>query len=958
MKFLFLSLDTLRADRLSCLGNPSSLTPNLDRVASEGALFTRAFATDIPTQPSHTALFTGRFGINTGIVSHFHPPAQLDDSIPWLPSIMRDAGMATGAVDHLFAMKDWFVRGYTDYMPPRGRSRSPGSVINSIAFPWLDQHADQDFFLFLHYWDAHIPYLPPSPFKERFTAESATRRDPLVLQQLRSRPSYPLFKRNNYDHVGDIPNLQYLADLYDAEVAYLDFELGRLFAHLADLGILDETVVVIFGDHGEVMTEHDAWFDHAGLYDSVTHVPLIIRAPGTVPPTTVRSMVGLVDVMPTVLELAALPPVPGVDGRSLTPLMEGRTEGARPFIPLSEATWQAKRGIRTTEWKYIRCYDPGVYPRSGDELYNLADDPGEQVNVAARHPEVVTQLSATLDAWLADQLGAEDDPLLGVVRHGLPAVARLDGIINGTAAVAPSEPPPPEDASPAGAGLFGAGAVTGTAALAGAAGLGALAGAAAPAGAALVPLAAGAAGAAGEPVTAQQPAVTGSPAAVVDPVASRRRARRVRTVFVAAAVLIAATLLAFTIDSVFLQNPVQAAGVVAPVQTANLDLVAPGVIDAVYATPGELVHKGQILALGDTTAAQEKLAADRAKLASDQEALDNLSDPATPATVQQLAASVSTAKAELAEDEAKVTQVQATEQQAVQAASQQVQSDQTILANDEQTENADIPQCTGSDPPEQCGTDERQVSTDQATLAADQAALSEAQATEQADVEGAQQAVDVAEAQVSQAEANEAAGVQPGSSTQVADDKATVSSDKAQVDEDELALSQAVLRAPFTGVVAAVNGSAGETDTAQGVRQNTEQTPVANPTGSSIEIFPQQPQQATKATPTFAPLITLDSVSTQIVAQVPETQIASVHQGMTASISLPAVPGSDFKAKVTGIQPQAVNDSGSAYFLVELAVPDPPSSVVPVLPYSATGKHATAVSSEGRLVGQSANVSF
>ena len=166
MNVIFCSLDTLRADHLNCLGNPRGLTPNLDRIASEGALFSQAFATDIPTQPSHTAIFTGQFGVNTGIVSHFHPAAYLEEDTLWLPSLLRRHGFTTGAVDHLFAMKDWFIRGYDDYMPPPGRSRSPGSVINEIGFPWITEHAHEDFFLFLHFWDAHIPYVPPSPFKE------------------------------------------------------------------------------------------------------------------------------------------------------------------------------------------------------------------------------------------------------------------------------------------------------------------------------------------------------------------------------------------------------------------------------------------------------------------------------------------------------------------------------------------------------------------------------------------------------------------------------------------------------------------------------------------------------------------------------------------------------------------------------------------------------------------------
>ena len=431
MNLIICSLDTLRSDHLSSLGNPRGLTPNLDRIAAEGSLFSQTYATDIPTQPSHTALFTGQFGIKTGIVSHFHPAAYLPEETLWLPSLLRRNGYVTGAVDHLFAMKDWFIRGYDDYMPPPGRSRSPGSVINSIGLPWIAEHRDRDFFLFLHFWDAHIPYVPPSPFKDRFTADTVGRVDPEIMAKLEGRPSYPLFKQNLYDFLDAMPNLDYIADLYDAEVAYLDFEIGNIFRHLDREGLLEDTMVVLFGDHGENMTEHDAWFDHAGLYDSVTHVPLVLWAPGRVPVSAPDAMVTLVDVLPTILETLGLAEAEGINGRSLYPLMRGETATHRDAVMLSEATWQASRAIRTPEWKLIRYYQPTIYGRSGVELYDMRADPEEQHDVAERHPDIVAELDGRLRHWVSAQLGGRPDPMIEVIDAGLPAVARLNDVIAG-----------------------------------------------------------------------------------------------------------------------------------------------------------------------------------------------------------------------------------------------------------------------------------------------------------------------------------------------------------------------------------------------------------------------------------------------------------------------------------------------------------------------------------------------
>ncbi|MGH9028619.1 MAG: sulfatase family protein [Acidimicrobiales bacterium] len=439
MKLIVASLDTLRADRLSCLGYRRGLTPNLDRMAGEGAVFTNAFANDIPTQPAHTAVFTGRLGINSGIVSHFFPPAALETAVPWLPSMLENSGRPTAAVDHLFVMKDWFIRGYRDYIVPPGRSRSPAEEINSLAFPWIEEHRHDEFFLFLHYWDAHIPYVPPAPYRDRFARTSAAWRDPMIEHKIRARPTYPLFKRNLYDFLDKVPNLSYIADLYDAEIAYLDAQIGRLRAKLEELGIIDDTMVVLFGDHGENMTEHDAWFDHAGLYDSVTRVPVIIWYPGKVGPARVDAMVQLVDVFPTLCELLGMD-VPGsTDGTSLRRVMSGESETQYDAVVLSECTWEAKRAIRTREWKYIRCYEPGVFERSGPELYHLPTDPNEQVNLIGSRPDIAAGLNSRLQDWIDLQLRGRTDPFQDVIRQGLPAVARLQSVIDEDAALLSKE---------------------------------------------------------------------------------------------------------------------------------------------------------------------------------------------------------------------------------------------------------------------------------------------------------------------------------------------------------------------------------------------------------------------------------------------------------------------------------------------------------------------------------------
>lgn len=936
MNLIICSLDTLRADHLSCLGNGRGLTPNLDRIAGEGSLFSQTYATDIPTQPSHTALFTGQFGIKTGIVSHFHPAAYLPEETLWLPSLLRRNGYVTGAVDHLFAMKDWFIRGYDDYMPPPGRSRSPGSVINGIGLPWITEHKDQDFFLFLHFWDAHIPYVPPSPFKERFSHGTAGRIDPDIMAKLEGRPSYPLFKQNLYDFLDSMPNLDYIADLYDAEVAYLDFEIGQIFHHLEQEGLLEDTMVVLFGDHGENMTEHDAWFDHAGLYDSVTHVPLVMWAPGKIPVAESDAMVTLVDVLPTILETLGLPEAEGISGRSLYPLMRGETTVHRDAVMLSEATWQASRGVRTPEWKYLKFLQPTIYGRDGVELYDVVNDPDEQHNVADEHPEVVKELGDRLNHWVSAQLAGRPDPMLQVIDAGLPAVARLNDVIDGLTRPRHDVPTPAEAQHvlvPLAAGAV-AGAAVG------------VAGAAAAGG-----------GDADGPSDHLDPAPSGDGGRFAPRNPHRRRLRGARGAVVGALVLGAAVLLGVAVNDLLLSAPLSAAGVVQPAQAAELNMPTSGTLTSVPVHVGEVVHAGQVLASQDTTALDAKLATDQADLATDQATLAQARSGTAAQQAQQqqvLKNQLTDAQLQQAAAQQKLAQTTATSDAAVASAQAQVRTEQALLASDQQTYADNVPFCVSASPPPTCASDQRQVQVDQGNLTAAQDSLTQASADQQASIAAAQDAVTQATASVGAAQAAVAAGGAPPSAQSVASLQNQVQQDDAAIAADKQHLAQAVLTAPFDGVVESVNGTVGEVATSSGVRQATPAASLAPASTTGIQIFPQGPQAATTQAPSSASLVTLDSMQDQMVVQVPETQISAIHVGQRARASLPAVAGSNLAVTVSQIERTPVVQSGQTYFRVDLVTTAKGANELAYRP-DASGTQTAAGSA---MVGFTVDVSF
>ncbi|WP_051302005.1 sulfatase family protein [Salibacterium aidingense] len=440
MKIIMVSIDSLRTTRMSSYGYSKPTTPYLDQIASEGTLFKNAYATDIPTEAVHTAIFSGKTGIRTGIVSHGSALTWLPRTEDWLPSIFRQAGFTTGAVDNLYQLKEWFARGFQYYINSSHPNQRwiDGETVNQLAFPWLHDHKEEDFFLFLHYWDPHTPYLPPKEYIEPFY--DMDNKDPFdphytSMKAAYNHTAYPFFKHHHFDLIGHVTDAEYVNALYDAEVRYLDEKIKELDEWLDHLGIKEETLLILFGDHGESLTEHDIYWDHCGLYDTTVHVPLIMRWPGYIPAgKKVNGLVQQTDLMPTLLETInniSCPETDCLDGYSLWPSITGRADGTRDKIFLSECAWQAARGIRTPYYKFIRTYDSGPFQRPPRELYNLEQDPAETHNIAGTSPSYADQFDQDLSSWVNHHLKGREDPMAVQLREeGLPFRKRIEKILH------------------------------------------------------------------------------------------------------------------------------------------------------------------------------------------------------------------------------------------------------------------------------------------------------------------------------------------------------------------------------------------------------------------------------------------------------------------------------------------------------------------------------------------------
>jgi arylsulfatase A-like enzyme len=214
---------------------------------------------------------------------------------------------------------------------------------------------------------------------------------------------------------------------YDGAIAYMDACIQRIFTQLETLGILDDTIVVLNSDHGETLYDHECWFDHHGLYDVTLKIPLIIRYPARIAPgLRVKGYNQQKNLVPTLLELAGVDVQTPFDGDSLMRLVEDSVPSFESSFYITECTWMRKHGWRTPQWKLIVALEPDFHFKPEVELYNLIEDPAETVNLATKHPEIVTALRTRMEAHVAAREEASGRPNPMVNQPGWHGIAGID----------------------------------------------------------------------------------------------------------------------------------------------------------------------------------------------------------------------------------------------------------------------------------------------------------------------------------------------------------------------------------------------------------------------------------------------------------------------------------------------------------------------------------------------------
>ena len=422
---ILISIDSLRADHVGSYGYARDTTPTIDRLAREGALFETAVSSTSWTLPAHAALFTGLYGRVHGA---FDDTRWLDESRETLAERFRDAGYQTvgffsGPYLHPhFGLGQGFdhYEDCTSYAAEVSARLEAGSLLDAsraldgnvmaqshrdVTNPivlaalrrWLPARSDRPLFLFVHLWDVHYDYVPPPPYDRLFDPDYQGSVDGQRILEALHRPE--TWSDRDAEHV---------VALYDGEIRATDATIDALLAALREQGLLDDAIVAVTADHGEAFYEHQRLGHRMSLHREELRIPLVVHAPGRVPAgRRIASPVSIVDVAPTLLELAGTPPLAHAMGHSLVPTMTGSEPRANDAITLAELRVPARRlhlfAIRSPMWKII--FDRGR-GRDAYAVYDLRADPFEETPLGPAEsplpPDEVkrhyTQAIAALDA--------------------------------------------------------------------------------------------------------------------------------------------------------------------------------------------------------------------------------------------------------------------------------------------------------------------------------------------------------------------------------------------------------------------------------------------------------------------------------------------------------------------------------------------------------------------------------
>ena len=388
---ILISIDSLRSDHLGCYGYKRNTTPNIDKLAADGVTFENAISTTTWTLPAHISMLTA---LSPEVHQVIRDGVRLSEKATVCAEILKDADYLTaGFVSAPYLHSEFgFNQGfdlYDDYTIYHSSNRASHQGITSPKIhkrvkKWLAKNHQQSFFLFVHYWDVHYDYNPPPPYDTMF--------DPNYKGKITGENYERNHRINPSMHKRD---LEHIIALYDGEIAFTDSYIGKLLAYLKQLGLYDKTLIILTADHGDEFFEHGRKGHRKNLFDETLKVPLMMKFPANEwQGKRLAKQVQIIDIVPTFLAYLSFNWDANFQGKSLMPLISGAADESEPYNFADLHGWL--KCVRSNQTKYI----VNMERRKRFQLYDLAEDKGEQHDKTMSRPALRKKMHKTLTDWL------------------------------------------------------------------------------------------------------------------------------------------------------------------------------------------------------------------------------------------------------------------------------------------------------------------------------------------------------------------------------------------------------------------------------------------------------------------------------------------------------------------------------------------------------------------------------
>lgn len=462
MRILYIDLDALNPSHLGCYGYSRNTSPTIDALAGEGLRMTNCYTPDAPCLPSRSAFYSGRFGIQTGVVGHGGTAAQpktqgpergFRDYFDWngLAGRLGKAGFHTAMISP-FGQRHaaWhFYAGFREIHNTGKGGMEAVEDVEPVLDRWITENAKKDnWYLHLNFWDIHTPYRVPEAYGNPFEDEPAAEwiSDELLAEHVQRTGPHSAQDLNMYtdpdpakfprlpSRIIDRDTLKQWVDGYDTAIRYVDDKIAELVQQLKDAGVYEETAIIVSADHGENQGDLGIYGEHGTADQATCHIPMIIKWPGGVQGAEDHGLHYNLDFAPTCMDLLGEAGEEIWDGLSYSDTVLKGTDTGRSEVVVSQCAHVCQRAVRFDQWIYIRTYHCGnhLFPR--EMLFDLDADPHEINNLAEDHPDICREAVYRLNQWHDEQMEkmlrfGNDvvDPLWTVLSEGGPFHARNKG---------------------------------------------------------------------------------------------------------------------------------------------------------------------------------------------------------------------------------------------------------------------------------------------------------------------------------------------------------------------------------------------------------------------------------------------------------------------------------------------------------------------------------------------------